>query len=164
MTEEEKTMKSEGGKSALPGYGGPTDKFVTFHLDRESFAVNILSVQEINLMSEITVTRIPKSPDFLKGVLNLRGKIIPVVNFRLRLGLPEKGADALTRVIVAKLRGNLFGFIVDSISSVVELAQNKIDPAPSSVAGIDAQFIEGVSKERGSLLTILDLEKVLFSS
>lgn len=153
MTEKETATKAEGGKPA---------KYVTFNLEKESFALNILNVQEINLMSETTITRIPKSPDFLKGVLNLRGKIIPVINFRLRLGLQEKEHDNLTRVIIAKLRGNLFGFIVDSISSVVELAWNKIDPAPSSVEGLDAQFIEGVSKEKGSLLTILDLEKVLF--
>ncbi len=142
-------------------HSNETGKFVTFSIEDESFAVNILNVQEINQMNEITITRVPKSPNFLKGVLNLRGKIVPVINFRVRLGLHERECGHAARVIIAKLKGNLYGLMVDSISSVVELAQSNIDPPPSSLEGIDAEYIEGISKEGGNLMTILNLGKIL---
>lgn len=134
-------------------------QLVSFKVGEEEFGVNILQVHEINRMTEIT--RVPKAPDFVEGVINLRGKIIPIIDLRKRFGLPPKERDKNIRIIVVDIKGQTIGFIVDSVSEVIRLPRENIDDAPDLVTGIDAEYIKGVGKMDNKLLILLDLEKIL---
>lgn len=136
-------------------------QLVTFKLGTEEFGVDILKVQEINKM--MNITKIPNAPAFIEGVINLRGKIIPIVDLRKRLGFREKPYDKSTRIIVVELEGLVLGFIVDSVSEVLRIPANTIEPPPSMVAGIESEYIEGVGKLDDRLLILLELKKI-FSS
>jgi purine-binding chemotaxis protein CheW len=136
-------------------------QLVTFRLDNEEFGVDILKVQEINKM--INITKIPNAPTFVEGVINLRGKIIPIVDLRKRLGFAGKGFDKSTRIIVVELDGMVLGFIVDSVSEVLRISESTVEPPPALVAGIESDYIEGVGKLENRLLILLELKKV-FSS
>ncbi|HBL24003.1 MAG: chemotaxis protein CheW [Syntrophorhabdaceae bacterium] len=136
-------------------------QLVTFKLGTEEFGVDILKVQEINKM--MNITKIPNAPAFIEGVINLRGKIIPIVDLRKRLGFREQPYDKSTRIIVVELEGLVLGFIVDSVSEVLRIPENTIEPPPSMVAGIESEYIEGVGKLDDRLLILLELKKI-FSS
>jgi len=136
-------------------------QLVTFKLGTEEFGVDILKVQEINKM--MNITKIPNAPAFIEGVINLRGKIIPIVDLRKRFGFREQPYDKSTRIIVVELEGLVLGFIVDSVSEVLRIPENTIEPPPSMVAGIESEYIEGVGKLDDRLLILLELKKV-FSS
>jgi len=139
-------------------------QLVTFKLGNEEFGVDILKVQEINRMMDIT--RIPNAPEFIEGVINLRGKIIPIVDLRKKLGFDngDEGLEKTTRIIVVELDGLVLGFIVDSVSEVLRIPENTIEPAPSIVGGVDSDYIEGVGKLDNRLLILLELKKLFSSS
>jgi purine-binding chemotaxis protein CheW len=136
-------------------------QLVTFKLGTEEFGVDILKVQEINKM--MSITKIPNAPTFIEGVINLQGKIIPIVDLRKRLGFRDQMYDKSTRIIVVEIDGLVLGFIVDSVSEVLRIPENTIEPPPSMVAGIESEYIEGVGKLDDRLLILLELKKV-FSS
>ncbi|HOP85406.1 MAG TPA: chemotaxis protein CheW [Syntrophorhabdaceae bacterium] len=133
-------------------------QLVTFKIEEDEFGVDILKVQEINRM--MNITRIPNAPDFVEGVINLRGKIIPIVDLRKKLGFPGKEYDKSTRIIVVELEGIVLGFIVDSVSEVLRIPNSTIEPPPSIIKGIESEFIEGVGKLEDRLLILLELKKV----
>jgi len=137
-------------------------QLVTFKVDNEEFAVDILKVQEINKM--IDITRIPNAPPFVEGVINLRGKIIPIVDLRKRLGFGGKEYDKSTRIIVIELDGMVLGFIVDSVSEVLRISDATVEPPPSLVAGVESDYIEGVGKLDNRLLILLELRKIFSDS
>jgi|SRR3972149_2097086 len=134
-------------------------QLVSFNLGDEEYGVEILKVQEINRM--VHITRVPKAPHFVEGVINLRGKVIPIVDLRKRFGLPEKAPDRNTRIIVVETTGKTVGLIVDGVSEVLRLSSDTIEPPPPMVAGVDAEYIWGVGKLEDRLLILLDLGKVL---
>jgi purine-binding chemotaxis protein CheW len=134
-------------------------QLVSFNLGDEEYGVDILKVQEINRM--VHVTRVPKAPEFVEGVINLRGKVIPIVDLRKRFGLPAKPHDKNTRIIVVDIEGRTVGLIVDGVSEVLRLSMETIEPPPSMVAGVDAEYIWGVGKLEDRLLILLDLARVL---
>lgn len=137
-------------------------QLVSFNLGREEFAVDILLVQEINRMAEITP--VPKASACVEGVINLRGKIIPVVNLRKRFGL-EWGQDTgEERIVVVNVENRVLGLVVDSVSEVLRIAANTIEPPPALVAGIGSEYIKGVGKIDDRLLILLDLGTVLATS
>ena len=133
-------------------------QLVTFKLENEEFGVDILKVQEINRM--LTITKIPNAPSFVEGVINLRGKIIPIVDLRKRLGFNGKAYDKSTRIIVVELDGLILGFIVDSVSEVLRVSESTVEPPPSIMGGIESDYIEGVGKLDNRLLILLELGKV----
>jgi len=134
-------------------------QLVSFKLGKEEFGVDILKVQEINRMLEIT--EMPNSPDFVEGIVNLRGRIIPVIDLKKRLNLPIKEHDNSTRIIVVELNGKTVGFIVDEVSEVLRIESNITEPPPEMVAGINSDYITAVAKMEDRLLILLDLNKVL---
>jgi purine-binding chemotaxis protein CheW len=133
-------------------------QLVTFKLENEEFGVDILKVQEINRM--LTITKIPNAPSFVEGVINLRGKIIPIVDLRKRLGFNSRAYDKSTRIIVVELEGLILGFIVDSVSEVLRVSESTVEPPPSIMGGIESDYIEGVGKLDDRLLILLELGKV----
>ncbi|MBI3578214.1 MAG: purine-binding chemotaxis protein CheW [Ignavibacteriales bacterium] len=134
-------------------------QLVSFKIGGEEFGVDILRVQEINRMLE--VTRVPNSPEYVDGVINLRGKVIPIVDLRSRFGMPRKEHDKDTRIVVVELTGKIIGFVVDAVSEVLRIPQSVTEPPPTIVAGVEAEYITAVGKLEDRLLILLDLEKVL---
>jgi len=133
---------------------------VTFKIDNEEFGIDILSVETIIRMTEIT--KVPKAPEYVEGVINLRGSIIPIIDFRKRFNLKPREDGKNTRIIVANIDNKQMGFIVDSVSEVLRLPVSLIEPPPAIVAGIEAEYIEGVGKLDDRLLILINIEK-LFS-
>lgn len=136
-------------------------QLVSFEVGDEEYAVPILSVQEINRMMQIT--RVPQSPDFVEGVINLRGKIIPVIDLRKRFGLNKlENADDV-RIIVVEVASRVLGFTVDRVNEVLRINADIVEPPPAMVCGIDTDYVQGVGKLDDRLLILLSLEK-LFSA
>ena len=134
-------------------------QLVSFKIANEEFGIDILNVQEINKMTQ--VTKVPNSPEFVEGVINLRGRVIPVVNLRVKMDLPNREYDKDTRIIVVDLSGKTVGFLVDSVSEVLRIPRNIMEPPPSIVAGINSNYITAVGKLEDRLLILLDLDKIL---
>lgn len=134
-------------------------QLVSFNIDNEEFGIDILKVEEI--IRVISITKIPNAPDFIEGVINLRGKVIPVIDLRTRLNKVRKGHDNNTRVIVVEVSGITVGFIVDSVREVLRIPKNITEPPPSIVAGVNSEYITAIGKLEDRLLILLDLEKVL---
>jgi purine-binding chemotaxis protein CheW len=137
-------------------------QLVTFTIGDEEFGVDILKVREINRMMDIT--RVPKSPPFVEGVINLRGKVIPVINLRKRFAMETRESDKETRIIVVEVDTKTIGFIVDSVSEVLRIPADTVEPPPPFVADVDAEYISGVGKLEDRLLILLDLEKLFGGS
>lgn len=134
-------------------------QLVTFEVAGEEFAVDILAVHEINRMMELT--RVPQAPVEIEGVINLRGKIIPVMDLRKRFGLPTRERDEQTRIIVVEVDSRVIGFIVDRVRQVLPVSRSIVEPAPDMVTSIDSQFISGVGKLPDRLLILLELPELL---
>jgi len=134
-------------------------QLVSFKIANEEFGVDILNVQEINKMTQIT--KVPNAPDFVEGVINLRGRVIPIIDLRTRLKLEKKEHDKDTRIIVVEIDGKTVGFIVDAVKEVLRIPANIIEPPPQLATGIDSDFIRAVGKLEDRLLILIDLEKVL---
>jgi len=135
-------------------------QLVVFRIGHEEFGVNIDEVREIIRMEK--VTQIPNTPGYIKGVINLRGNIIVVIDLAMKLGFPTKETDKDTRIIVIKVENNTVGMVVDYATEVLRLAGDKIEPAPAIITSkIEADYIEGVGVLDERLLTLLDLAKVL---
>jgi len=134
-------------------------QLVSFNIGTEEFGVDILKVQEINRMVEIT--RVPQAPNYVEGVINLRGKVVPIVDLRKRFNLELKEYDKNTRIVVVDIDGNIMGMIVDSVSEVLRLSANTIEPPPDIVTGVNAEYIKGVAKLEDRLLIFLDLSRVV---
>ncbi|MHC4600653.1 MAG: chemotaxis protein CheW [Planctomycetota bacterium] len=142
-----------------PAAEGPSlEQIVTFQLGEEEYAFDILTVREVNRMMEIT--RVPRAPDFIEGVVNLRGNVIPVIDLRKRFGLPERTPDNATRIVVCDVDSRVVGFIVDTVREVLWIQRDKVEP-PGDIAGIDAEYIRGVGKIEERLLILLDVARVL---
>lgn len=134
-------------------------QLVTFSIGDEEFGVDILKVQEIIRTMEIT--KVPRAPMFVEGVINLRGKVIPIIDLRRRFGLATKTHDSHTRIIVIEINGLIVGFVVDSVSEVLRIPVSTVEPPPPVVAGLDSDYISGVGKLADRLLILLDLDKLL---
>jgi len=134
---------------------------VAFKINTEEFAVDIGSVQEINRAVE--VTRIPNSPPHVQGVMNLRGKIIPVVDLRRLLGFQARTADTQSRIIVIDIGGVVAGFLVDSVSEVVQLPESSVEAPPTLAGGLEPHYVQGVGKIDDRLLILLNLQKMFLT-
>lgn len=134
-------------------------QLVGFRLAREEYGIPITRVQEITLMGEIT--RIPQTPDYIKGLIRLRSTAIPIVDLRLRFGLPPEEPTDETRIMVLNVAGKTIGVLVDAVSEVLRITEDQILPPPSTVAGPDQEYLAGLVKLENRPLVLLDLDKVL---
>ena len=150
----------ETSRESLEGLAG---KYLTFRLGEEDYGLEILKVQEIIGMQEIT--GIPRTPDFVKGVINLRGKVIPVVDLRLKFGMAEAAVSRKTCIIVVQVRQEgdrvIMGIVVDEVSEVMEIGGQAIEPAPAFGTQLDTHFILGMAKTENAVKILLDLDRVL---
>lgn len=134
-------------------------QLVGFRNGEEFFGVPISKVKEIVRVPEITP--VPDMPEFLKGVINLRGRIIAVVDMSKRLGTAGAGAGKANRVLVLEIGGSLTGLMVDSVSEIIKLEEGAIEPPPEMISSIGAEYVSGVGRLRDRLFVLLDIEKLL---
>jgi purine-binding chemotaxis protein CheW len=134
-------------------------QLVTFGIGEEEFGIDILKVQEI--IRTMAITKVPNSPPYVEGVINLRGKVIPVIDLRSRFNMECRSHDSHTRIIVIELHGMIIGFVVDEVSEVLRIQSNTVEPPPPVVAGVESEYIKGVGKLENRLLILLDLEKLI---
>jgi purine-binding chemotaxis protein CheW len=157
-------MSSEiRGSTALDIDHSKDLKFLRFDLGGEYYGLDILKIREINGMMEIT--HVPQTPKFMKGLINLRGKVIPVIDLRLKFGLPEEAYTERTSIIViefATYNGTTqMGIVVDRVSEVITINQANIDPPPDFGSRVRSEYIRGMAKSKGNVLIILDIDLIL---
>ena len=134
---------------------------LSFRLGKEEYGISILKVQEIRGYD--AVTRIANAPAFLKGVINLRGQIVPIVDMRIKFALGQAEYDAFTVVIILNIGRQVIGMVVDSVSDVITLAPEQVRPAPSIGGGIDADHLLGLGTVGERMLILLDIERLMAS-
>lgn len=138
------------------------DEFLAFTLGGEEYGINILRVQEIRGYEP--VTRIANAPDFIKGVVNLRGTIVPIVDMRIKLGLGSPTYDPLTVVIILNIAGRVVGMVVDSVSDVTTLSAEQLKPAPEINTSFDNDFLIGLGTLGDRMLILVDIDKLMSST
>jgi len=140
-------------------YGGELIQLVSFNLEKEEYGINVLMVREIIRM--LNITRVPNTPHYVEGVINLRGKVIPIISLRRKFDLAEAEYDKRTRIMVMEVVGEMMGFIVDEVSEVIRISEKEIQPPPPVVAsGIEQECMAGVVNQANRLLVLLDLERM----
>lgn len=140
---------------------GPTQELLTFTLGKEEYGIEILKVQEIRGYD--AVTSIPNSPDFVKGVINLRGVIVPIVDLRIKFNLGTAEYNQFTVVIILSMANRVVGIVVDSVSDVLALTHDQMRPPPELGTTMDSSYIIGLGALDDRMLILLDIEKLLTS-
>ena len=161
METDMKSGTSQGNTASLHESGagrGELLQLVSFHIAGEEFGLDILRVQEIIRIQELT--RVPNSPNFVDGVINLRGKVIPVIALRKRFGLEQIPHDKQTRIVVVEVRGTILGFIVDSVSEVLRIPADTVEPPPR-LGKVEREYVSGVGKLDNRLLILLDVDRLM---
>jgi purine-binding chemotaxis protein CheW len=138
-----------------------TREVLVFVLGQEEYGVDILKVQEIRGYEK--VRPIPSAPDYLKGVVNLRGVIVPVIDMRVKFRLPDVRYDSFTVVVILRIAGRVIGIVVDGVSDVVRFTESQVRPAPQLGALVDSSFLDGVATEDDRMVLLVDIEKLLSS-
>ncbi|SOZ39664.1 chemotaxis protein CheW [Cupriavidus neocaledonicus] len=149
------------GHIDTPGSDASGQEFLVFTLGSEEYGIDILKVQEIR--SYETVTRISSAPDFIKGVTNLRGVIVPIVDLRLKFRLGNVRYDNQTVVIILNVAGRVVGIVVDGVSDVLTLTGDAIKPAPEFGVSISTEHLTGLGTIDGRMLVLIDIEKLMTS-
>lgn len=139
--------------------GNREDQMVVFQLNEQAYGIDIASVFEIIRME--SVTRVPRTPDFIEGIINLRGKIMPVIDLCKRFNLTLADRTNSSRIIIVDVNGNTMGMIVDAVSEVLRVSAASIEPPPPMINGIQADYLRGIAKLDKRLIIILNLERML---
>ncbi len=134
-------------------------EFVTFRLNQEHYGINIQNVE--NIEKVLPITRIPYTLNYIKGVVNLRGIIVPVVDLRARFGLEKRPANDESRIIIVNLEDNKIGMLVDASSEVLQIAEEDIDASPNVNKEANNEFVKNIGKKNGRIIMLIDLHKVL---
>lgn len=155
------TAVATATKESTQQIGIDTDgnQFLTFQLGEELYGVDILRVQEIK--GYTTVTKIPNTPDYIKGVLNLRGTIVPIVELRTTFGMPTIDYTMFTVIVVVVVRDRIMGLVVDSVSDVLNISKKDIQAPPEFGAKVDVSVLSGIGKSGDKLISLLDIDRLL---
>jgi purine-binding chemotaxis protein CheW len=137
------------------------DKYLTFHLAGEDYGIEICYVIEI--IGIQSITEVPDMPDFIRGVINLRGKVIPVMDVRARFRLPARDYDDRTCIIVINVDATEVGLVVDEVSEVADIPESDVEPAPRTSKNSDNSYIQGMGKMNKRVIILLEVQKLLFS-
>jgi purine-binding chemotaxis protein CheW len=157
------TRVDEKINQAVKAMADKEGKYLTFTLAEEEYGIGILKIKEI--IGMLPITSVPQTPDFVKGVINLRGKVIPVLDLRLRFGMPAIGYTERTCIIVVEIDGNsgtiLIGIVVDAVSEVLNIKGDDIEKTPTFGAKLNTDYILGMAKMEGGVKILLDIDRVL---
>lgn len=134
-------------------------QWVTFYLDNEKYGIKVMQVQEVLRMTEIAP--VPGAPDYVLGIINLRGNVVTVLDTRKRFGLPEKEPNDATRIVIIEARGQVVGILVDSVAEVADLRNSQIESTPNVGSDESSKYIQGVSSHNEQLLILVDVDKLL---
>ena len=134
-------------------------QWVTFRLEGEKYGINVMRVQEVLRMTEIAP--VPGAPDYVMGIINLRGNVVTVIDTRKRFGLPEGITDDATRIVIIEAENQVIGIMVDSVAEVVDLDESQIETAPNVGNDESSKYIQGVSSREAQLLILVDVDKLL---
>jgi purine-binding chemotaxis protein CheW len=160
------TATVEHEKSRAAGMTRGAQKYLAFQVGAEEFAIGVLSVREIMGMQDITA--VPQTPAFIKGIINLRGKVVPVIDLRLKFGIDAIDYTQRTCIIVVDVAGAgarmLIGIVVDSVSEVVNVLPEEIEPTPDFGENVAIPYILGIAKTKGNVKILLDIDNVLSTS
>jgi purine-binding chemotaxis protein CheW len=151
-----------GAAEARRGSAIVERQLVVFTLAKEDYGVDIGTVREIIRMQSIT--KIPKTPDFVEGLINLRGKVIPVIDLRKRFGLVPGEDDKDMRIVVVDVKGQDIGVIVDAVTEVLRIPADCVEPPASIISSVESEYLLGIAKLSDRLIILLDVRKVLSSS
>jgi purine-binding chemotaxis protein CheW len=166
ITEARHVARHEAARSGQADARGaaatPHGEFLTFRLGGEEYGIDILRVQEIRSYEQ--PTRIANAPEFIKGVVNLRGVIVPIIDLRVKLNCPSAEFNAFTVVIVLNIRGRVVGAVVDAVSDVLELGGDAIKPAPMMNAQVDMSYITGIANVGERMLILMDIQALMSSA
>lgn len=136
-------------------------QFIVFSIDKENYGIGIQDIHEIDRLKEISITEVPKTPDYVEGIINLRGEVVPIVDLRKRFELPYKEADKDSRAVVVKLDKKTIGLIVDNVDEVITLMPEEITLPPEEIKDIDSKYVKGIGKKNDKIITILDIKEIL---
>lgn len=156
MALDEPRLSSQGQRQT-DSHG--TIQVVSFRLANEEYGVEITKVQEIILIGDIT--RVPQTATYIKGLINLRSTVIPIVDLRLRFGMSEQPPTEETRIMVMNVGGKTIGIVVDAVSEVLRIAKDQVAPPPATVSGVGSEYITGLAKLEQRLLILLDIDRCL---
>ena len=156
------TTSGAAAQAAAEHAEGQIREFLAFTLGREEYGIDILKVQEIRGYE--TVTRIANAPEFIKGVVNLRGIIVPIVDMRIKFQLGEAGYDQFTVVIILNIAGRIVGMVVDSVSDVTTLGSAQIKPAPQMQSALGSDYLIGLGTVDERMLILLDIDRLMSSA
>lgn len=156
MSADEPRLTSQGQRQA-DAHG--TIQVVSFRLANEEYGIEITKVQEIILVGD--VTRVPQTEPFIKGLINLRSTVIPIIDLRLRFEMPEQQPTDETRIMVMNLAGKTIGIVVDAVSEVLRIAKEHVAPPPATVSGVGREYLTGLAKLDQRLLILLDIDHLL---
>lgn len=162
ITDAQHVAQHEAARESASNAALAGGEFLTFRLGGEEYGIDILRVQEIR--SYETPTRIANAPSFIKGVVNLRGVIVPIVDLRLKLGCDSAEYDSFTVVIVLNVRGRVVGAVVDSVSDVLQLSKEAVKAAPELSSSMDTSFITGIGNVGDRMLILMDIEGFMSSA
>jgi len=137
----------------------PIIQWVTFQLENETYGINVMQVQEVLRVTEIAP--VPGAPDFVMGIINLRGNVVTVLDTRKRFGLAPKEMDDATRIVIIEAEDNVVGILVDSVAEVVEMRRSAIESSPNVGNDESSRYIDGVANRDGQLLILVDIDKLL---
>jgi purine-binding chemotaxis protein CheW len=143
----------------VEGGNDPVIQWVTFRLDNETYGINVMQVQEVLRVTEIAP--VPGAPDYVMGIINLRGNVVTVLDTRIRFGLPTKETDDATRIVIIESEGNVVGILVDSVAEVVDMRRSAVESSPNVGNDESSKYIEGVATHNGELLILVDINKLL---
>ncbi|MEW5762751.1 MAG: chemotaxis protein CheW [Bacillota bacterium] len=138
------------------------EQIVVFQLAEQNYGVDIAGVYEIIRMEN--VTRVPRAPSFVEGVINLRGRIIPVIDLRKRFGMPPAEHTRATRIVIVEMDGTTVGMIVDAVLEVLRIPASSIEPPPAVIHGIEAAYLRGIALWGERLIILLNLQRVLYEA
>lgn len=134
-------------------------KLAVFNLREQPYAIDIMKIKQI--IRPLKITKLPKAPDFMEGVVNLRGVVIPVIDMRKRFALPPRESEEETKVIIAAVDRKIVGIIVDDVSEVISVPRSEIQPPPRVIRGVEAEYLLGVCRHEDDILMILNLDEIL---
>jgi len=162
LAKETSMASATQNRSGLNEIGEGGSQFLTFQLAEEQFGIDILRVQEIKGLTHLT--QIPNVPQYIKGVMNLRGTVVPVVDLRHRFSMPAAIYNQFTVIIIVTVGQKVMGLVVDAVSDVLNVGETELEHLPELGGGIDTSFITGMAKSSERLITLLDIDRLLGNS